>query len=169
MAIVAMICVLIAGGIIASASYNPLKGSELKSLFKSVKMCRKDKSEDLIKLSIHGEFFDIFRYKTKDVVLGDGYPEFNGRWDGEDLKAHSVASMWKETPVHKEDSSLVYSIVGANVIGVTSNLQREISELCDANGNFYCYIHNGSSNYYLFIFSPRNNYLYYVRIKNLTL
>lgn len=169
MAIVAMICVLIAGGIIASASYNPLKEPELKSLFKSVKMCRKDKSEDLIKLSIHGESFDIFRYKTKDVILGDGYPEFNGRWDGEDLKDQCVTSMWKETPIHKEDRSLVYSIIEANVIGTMSKLQKEIAALCDSNGNFYCYIQNGSSNYYLFVCSPKNNYLYYTRIKNLTL
>lgn len=168
-AIVAMICILIAGGIIASASYNPLKEPELKSLFKSVKMCRKDKSEDLIKLSIHGEVFDIFRYKTKDVIFGDSYPKFNGRWDDEDLKGQCVTSMWKETPINKEDSSLVFSIVEANVIGTTSKLQKEIAELCDSNGNYYCYIQNGSSNYYLFVYSPKNNYLYYTKIKNLTL
>ncbi len=142
MAIIAMICVLITGGIIASACYNPLKESERKSLFKSAKMCRKDKSEDLIKLSIHGESFDIFRYKTKDVILGDGYPEFDGRWDGEDLKDQCVTSMWKETPVHKEDSSLVHSIIDVNIVGATSKLQKEIAALCDSNGNFYCYIHN---------------------------
>ena len=168
-AIVAMICVLITGGIIASACYNPLKESERKSLFKSAKMYRKDKSEDLIKLSIHGESFDIFRYKTKDVILGDGYPEFDGRWDGEDLKEHCVTSMWKETPVHKKDSSLVHSIIDVNMVGATSKLQKEIAALCDSNGNFYCYIQNGSSNYYLFVYSPKNNYLYYTRVKNITL
>jgi len=167
--IVAMICVLITGGIIASACYNPLKESELKSLFKSAKMCRKDKSDDLIKFSIHGESFDIFRYKTKDVILGEDYPEFNGRWDGEDLKDNCVTSMWKETPVHKEDSSLVYSIVEANVIGTTSKLQKENAERCGSYGSFYCYIQNGSSNYYLFVFSPKNNHLYYTRVKNITL
>lgn len=167
--IVAMLCVLITGGIIASACYNPLKESELKSLFKSAKMCRKDKSEDLIKLSIHGESFDIFRYKTKDIILGEGYPKFNGRWDGEDLKDNCVTSMWKETPIHKEDSSLVYSIVEANLIGATSKLQKEIAALCSSNGNFYCYIQNGSSYYYLFTYSPKSNYLYYTRVKNITL
>ncbi len=168
-AIVAMICVLITGGIIASACYNPLKESERKSLFKSAKMCRKDKSENLIKLSIHGETFDIFKYKINDVILGEGYPKFNGRWDGEVLKDNCVTSMWKETPIHKKDSSLVYPIVEANVVGTTSKLQKEIAALCGSNGNFYCYIQNGSSNYYLFVYSPKNNYLYYTRIKNLTL
>ncbi len=90
--ITAMICVLITGGIIASACYNPLKESELKSLFKSAKMCRKNKSED--------------------------------------LKSQCATSMWKETPVHKEDNSLVYSIVEANVVGATSKLQKEIAALC---------------------------------------
>ncbi len=87
---------LIIGGIIASASYNPLKGSELKILFKSAKMCKKDKSEDLIKLSFHGETFDIFKYKINDVVLGEGYPKFNERWDGENLKDNCVTSIWKK-------------------------------------------------------------------------
>lgn len=169
MTITAMICVLIAGGIIASASYNPLKGPELKSLFKSAKICRKDKSEDLIKLSIHGEAFDIFRYKTNDVILGEGYPKFNGEWDGDDFRDQCVTSMWKETPIHKEDSSLVYSIVEANVVGATSKLQKEIAALCGSNGNFYCYIQNGSSDYYLFVYSPKDNYLYYTRVKNITL
>ena len=169
MTITAMICILITGGIIASSCYNPLKESELKSLFKSAKMCRKDKSDDLIRFSIHGESFDIFRYKTKDVILGDDYPEFNGRWDGEDLNDQCIVSLWKESPIHKEDSSLVCPIIEANMIGATSKLQKEIAELCGSNGNFYCYIQNGSSYYYLFVYSPKSNYLYYTRIKNLTL
>ena len=164
------ICLLlIIGGYIESIMYNPICKSDYFILFKSFGKYRKDKSEDLIKLSIHGESFDIFRYKTKNVILGDGYPKFNGRWDGEDLKVQSVTSMWKETPIHKKDSSLVYPIVEANVVGTTSKLQKEIAELCSSNSNFYCYIQNGSSNYYLFVFSPKNNYLYYTRIKNLTL
>ena len=168
MTITAMICVLITGGIIASSCYNPLKESGLKNLFKSAKICRKDKSENLIKLGIHGESFDIFRYKTKNIILGEGYPKFNGRWDGEDLNDQCIVSLWKESPIHKEDSSLMCPIIEAKMIGSTSKLQKEIAALCDSNGNFYCYIQNGSSNYYLFVYSPKNNYLYYTRVKNLS-
>lgn len=164
------ICLLlIIGDYIESIMYSPICKSDYFILFQSFGKYRKDKSEDLIKLSIHGESFDIFRYKTKNIILGEGYPKFNGRWDGEDLNDQCIVSLWKESPIHKEDSSLVCPIIEANMIGATSKLQKEIAELCCSNGNFYCYIQNGSSNYYLFVYSPKSNYLYYTRIKNLTI
>lgn len=164
----ALIIIIIAGLIIASPCYNPLKESDLKILFKSAEKCKKDKSEDLIKMSIHGEAFDIFRYKTNDVILGEEYPKFNRRWDDEDLTGQYAKSMWKETPIHEEDSSLVYTIVDTNVVSVKSRLQKEIAELCSSDGNFYCYLQNDLNYCYLFVYSPKKNYLYYTRIKNLT-
>lgn len=165
----ALIIIIITGLIIASPCYNPLKESDLIILFKSAEKCKKDKSEDLIKMGIHGEAFDIFRYKTNDVILDEGYPKFNRRWDDEDLTGQYAKSMWKETPIHEEDSSLVYPIVDANVVSVKSRLQKEIAELCSSDGNFYCYLQNGLNYCYIFVYSPRTNYLYYTRIKNLTL
>lgn len=164
------ICLLlIIGKYVESIVYNPIGKSDCSILFQSSGKCRKCKTEDLIKLSFHGETFDIFKYKIIDVVLGEGYPRFNERWDGEDLKDNCVTSIWKKTPVNKEDSSLVYSVIDVNMVGVTSKLQKEIAGFCGSYGNFYCYIQNGSSNCYLFVYSRENNYLYYTRIKNLTL
>lgn len=63
-----------AGGVIERVCYNPLKESDLENLFQSVESCRKDRSEDLIKMSVHGESYDVFRYRTKGVVLGEEMP-----------------------------------------------------------------------------------------------
>lgn len=168
--VILTICLLsIVRDYLESVITNPINKDDYSILFQSFGKLKKDKSEDLIKMSIHGEAFDIFRYKTNDVILGEGYPKFNRRWDDEDLTGQYAKSMWKETPIHAEDSSLVYPIVDANVVSVKSRLQKEIAELCSSDGNFYCYLQNGLNYCYLFVYSPRTDYLYYTRIKNLTL
>lgn len=151
------------------ALYNPISKYECTVLFQSVGKCKKDKSEDLIKLSIHGEFLDIFKYCTDNIVIGNNYPQFNAQWDGKIINNDCNVSLWKETPIHKEDSLFVYPIIGLSIDGKTSKLQHEISSLCNSDSGYYSYIITDSREYYFFAFSSKNNLLYYIRIKNLSL
>ncbi len=165
----AMVCALSLGGIIWRVCYNPLKESDLGNLFQSVESCRKDKSEDLIKMSVHGESYDFFRYRTKGVVLGEECPRFDKLWHGKMANETCYASKWRPTPVYKEDSLLVFSMANTKVDGSPSELQKEIIPLCGSAGSDYSYISSESNGHHLFVYERKSGHLYYIRMNGLAM
>ena len=163
------VAMVAAGGVIERVCYNPLKESDLGNLFQSVESCRKDKSEDLIKMSVHGESYDVFRYRTKGVVLGEECPRFDKLWHGKMANETCYASKWRPTPVHKEDSVLVFSMANTKVDGSPSKLQKEIIPLCDSTGSDYSYISSESNGHHLFVYERKSGHLYYIRMNGLAM
>lgn len=164
-----VVAMVAAGDAIERVCYNPLKESDLGNLFQSVESCRKDKSEDLIKMSVHGESYDVFRYRTKGVVLGEECPRFDKLWHGKRANETCYASKWRPTPVHKEDSVLVFSMANTKVDGSPSKLQKEIIPLCDSTGSDYSYISSESNGHHLFVYERKSGHLYYIRMNGLAM
>lgn len=163
------VAMVAAGGVIERVCYNPLKESDLGNLFQSVEFCRKDKSEDLIKMSVHGESYDVFRYRTKGVVLGEECPRFDKLLQGKVVDETCYTSKWRPTPVRKEDSLLVFSMANTMVVGSTSKLQKEISPLCGSAGSDYSYVSSESNGHHLFVYEQKSGHLYYIRMNGLAM
>ena len=79
--------------------FNPLQSQELRKIFLSYEKIKKRCSIDNIKLSSHGELFEIYLFNTQKAILDINYPNYANEWEKEKITSETIISKWKKCPL----------------------------------------------------------------------
>jgi len=131
-------------------SYNPLKQDDFQKLFKEFNgSFEKTCSKDFIGLSIHGEIFDMYRYKIKgDIIIDKEFPKMT-KWEGKEIIDEFVVEKWKNCPLNSKTRELYDMLACSNFDNVKCCISFK-KELLNPK-NYYCYVDFAWEQYFYFI------------------
>lgn len=141
--------------------HSPLKQNDFQSLFPNYAgRGNLVKHVDLVKLSLHGESLDIYKYQlSTPAVISCQYPRFDNAPSGIDFDSNSV-QCWRKCPINfeylKED---IYSIVRQG----DRKWLDEITQSLTNPANYYSYAFVDYSTFDFFLYCPSAQLLYYIK------
>ena len=130
--------------------FNPLQSQELRKIFLSYEKIKKRCSIDNIKLSSHGELFEIYLFNTQKAILDINYPNY--------------ANEWEKCPLDTTAYKLFKFAFTTNNYNQSECLKSFSTELSEPN-NFYSYIYFNDLEYYFLLYCTHKEELYYIRVK----
>lgn len=143
--------------------FNPLQSQELRKIFLSYEKIKKRCSIDNIKLSSHGELFEIYLFNTQKAILDiiTQTTPMNGK--KRKLQAKSI-SKWKKCPLDTTAYKLFKFAFTTNNYNQSECLKSFSTELSEPN-NFYSYVYFNDLEYYFLLYCTHKEELYYIRVK----
>jgi hypothetical protein len=148
---------------ISDLLFSPLKEKEFSKLFLSVGTIKKKCSIDYIKLSVHGELFEIYLYNTKNVVLGENFPNYANEWGDKKITDETIISKWKNCPLDTTSYELFKFALTSKDYGKEKKLDTFNEELVSPN-NLYSYVYFNDLEQFLLLYCPLKEKLYYIRV-----
>ena len=145
--------------------YSPLKQREFQKLFLYSGDVKKKSSVDYIKLSIRGEIFDMYLYKTPPISLSlEEYPNFSGEWENKELTNEVIVSKWKACPFNAIAEKRCKFAFISNSTNNEKHMRTFLKELHNSY-NYYSFVYFSEQEHYFLLFCPKQNILYYVRVR----
>jgi hypothetical protein len=149
---------------IETLNYNPLQEKDIRKLFFSSESVKKKCSVDYVGLSIHGEIFEIYLYKTKDALLDLDYPKYENEWENQQITNKTIISKWKHCPLDSASRKLCEFILNTNQFDKKKCVAPFHIELNNSN-NYYSYVDFSDGEQYFLLFCPKTEHLYYIRMR----
>ena len=144
--------------------FNPLQSQELRKIFLSYEKIKKRCSIDNIKLSSHGELFEIYLFNTQKAILDINYPNYANEWEKEKITSETIISKWKKCPLDTTAYKLFKFAFTTNNYNQSECLKSFSTELSEPN-NFYSYVYFNDLEYYFLLYCTHKEELYYIRVK----
>jgi hypothetical protein len=148
---------------IEALTYSPIKDKEAKILFQDIESIKKKCSVDYIGLSLHGEIFEIYLYKTKNVSLGENYPNYANEWENQPITNETILSKWKRCPLDSVSVDICNFILTTNQFDKKKCVSPVRTELYNSD-NYYSYVDFGNFEQYFLLFCTKTGLLYYIRM-----
>lgn len=155
--IISIICY----GIYNEITYTPLKKKDFEHLFPNHISANVIFHKDFIGWS-HGDYFELFIYRTIGVKIDSGYPIIDKNWERIILPDTTEAIAWSNCPIDsitrlKYERELTW-IINCE-IKEGKALQRELKD----GSNYYSYIYVNELQKYFLLYNPSKGILYYIR------
>ena len=144
--------------------FNPLQSQELRKIFLSYEKIKKRCSIDNIKLSSHGELFEIYLFNTQKAILDINYPNYANECEIEKITSETIISKWKKCPLDTTAYKLFKFAFTTNNYNQSECLKSFSTELSEPN-NFYSYVYFNDLEYYFLLYCTHKEELYYIRVK----
>lgn len=141
--------------------HSPLKQNDFQTLFPNyVGRGNFVKHVDLVKLSLHGESLDIYKYQlSTPAVISCQYPRFDNAPNEINFDSDSV-QCWRKCPINSEYLKKdIYSIVRQG----NRKWLDEITQSLTNPANYYSYAFADSSTFDFFLYCPNTQILYYIK------
>ncbi len=141
--------------------HSPLKQNDFQTLFPNyVGRGNLVKHVDLVKLSLHGESLDIYKYQlSTPAVISCQYPRFDNAPNEINFDSDSV-QCWRKCPINSEYLKKdIYSIVRQG----NRKWLDEITQSLTNPANYYSYAFADSSTFDFFLYCPSAQLLYYIK------
>ena len=140
--------------------------NDFQKLFKEYNgSFRKSCSKDFIGISIHGEIFEIYRYKVKGAVIDNDFPRIT-KWENKEIIDETLyVGKWRNCPLNKETKEL-YDILEVGNFDNAKCCNSFKKELLNPK-NYYSYIHFSDRKRYFLLYCTDSQELYYVIIKGI--
>ena len=144
-------------------TYDPLTSGQAKEIFKGFNgKYHKTKSEDLIGLSTHGDYYDIYLYHFDDVIISSAFPLIHQKWEKHQIDSNTIIGKWTKCPTDSLSAKLNKSLLEVLSKSKEQWLKKFTTELSNQD-NYYSYLYFDEGNQYFFLFCPKNKRLYYIR------
>lgn len=143
--------------------YSPLSKREFKMLFLNYdRNIKKECDIDFIGMSLKGELFDLYLYKSVRGQISSIYPNILGQWENRELSTDVIVSKWKKCPpdsITMERCDIIFSSDNFKKHQCSRSFQSELGD----DGNYYTYIYFNELEYYFLLYIPVKEKLYYIR------
>lgn len=158
-----LFCIVVVFFYINELLYSPLNKREFKMLFPNYDSnIKKECDIDFIGMSIKGELFDLYQYKSVRGQISSTYPDIIGQWENRELSADVIVPKWKECPpdsITMERCDIIFSSDNYKKHQCSHSFQSELGNDC----NYYTYIYFNELEYYFLLYIPDKEKLYYIR------
>ena len=163
--ILCLIAIGIAFIVYEEVTYSPLNQDDFQKLFKEFNgSFRKSCSKDFIGLSIHGEIFDMYRYKMKGAIIMDkDFPKIT-KWENKEIIDEYVVGKWKNCPLDFKTRELYEDVLASGNLDNVKCCKSLKKELLNPQ-NHYCYIDFAWKGRYFLLYCTDSQELYYIRKK----
>jgi hypothetical protein len=143
-------------------SFNPLEQKDFQKLFKNFNgSFRKSCSKDFIGFSIHGEIFDMYRYKISGAVIDGDFPKIT-KWENKEISEETqLVGKWRNCPLDAKTEELYYILTVSDFNNVKCGISFK-KELLNPK-NYYSYIHFPTTRQYFLLYCTESREFYYIR------
>lgn len=142
--------------------YDPLEKINTKCLFNIESNLKRINGEDLVGLSFHGEFLDIYKYEVENldtvesIVASKDYLE-------DFFSVHNIKQFYNWT--HCSDDSFFVSNICNPIQGTAPKCQLVIELVEKIKSGYFCCLYESDCRYYLFVLDPNTNIMFFLQCK----
>lgn len=151
--VIVLVAVMILWWCVELFLYQPLSKEDFGNLFPEDVKYKKISSRDGLKLTIHGEFFEMHTYKIRNGAIRNDYPIKTDCLGGYKISSDVTLHTWTDSLIlsdeYREDIP-------------ASKIKRKFEEHWNSVSNYRCCYYISESESYWFVFSPMDNRLYYL-------
>lgn len=150
--VIVLAVILTFGGVIELCLYQPLSKKDFEILFPVGVSAKKVYSQDAIKLSLHGEVYELHSYMIKNGTIKSDYPLVKDSIGGEKLPAEASVFQWTKVPVCEvEYSELPDSII-----------KQRFTKYWEDPSNYHSCIFISGLESFWFVYCPKKQQLFYL-------
>ena len=145
-------------------SFSPLKENDFQKLFKGYSgSFDKSWSKDLLGLSTHREYFEIYKYNVENVIIDKNYPKLI-EWENNKFNNETLVGKWKNCPLDSQVIELYkFALISNKLANVEccSSFSKEVSN----PENYYSFVRFNDLEQYFLLYCANSQTLYYIRRK----
>lgn len=153
--IIALIVFFILWWYVELLLYQPLSNEDFENLFPKGATYKKISSRDGLKLTIHGEFYELHTYRVCNGIIRNDYPKKVDRLGGYDLPQEMSLYQWT-------DSLILENEFNEFLLPQSMKISRRFEKEWKNVSNFRCCFFVSESESYWFVFCPLKRRLYYL-------
>lgn len=143
-------------------SFSPLKERDFQNLFMGNKVTfDKSCSKDFLGIGLHGELFEIYRYKMTGVIIDKSFPKIT-EWEHKEIVENVIVEKWKSCPIDSQAIELYKFTLKVNDFDKESCFSSFNKEILNPK-NYYTYVHFNDLEQYFLLYCTNSQDLYYLR------
>lgn len=150
--VIALAVMLTLWGVIELCLYQPLTKNDFDKLFPIGVSAKKVYSQDAIKLSLHGEEYELHSYIIKNGTINTDYPLVKDSLGGEVLPAEASIFHWTKAPVCEVEFSELPE----------SRIKQRFTKYWEDPSNYHSCIFISGLESFWFVYCPKKQQLFYL-------